>query len=583
MKNKSGEWKTVRELHAETFFKDGDYQSIREVLQRINRLAPDNPIFIELDDKRQFVTYTSRDIYEQAMNLGDGLLELGLKDAHIAIVADNSARYVIADMAVSSGVGAIVPLDKDAPEDLLKSLMEKADVDAVFCSVNCLAKVQKIQAALPRVKVVATLYRKVDGVLSYDEIVESGKRIYESGKSVFRDMEIDLEAPAKMLFTSGTTGANKCVVLTSANLAANFMNCSDGIKDRLGNTSMSVLPMHHATEINTHIMTRVCTGALTYINDSIRNMMPNIKLFKPDIVTVVPMIANAFYKNIWMNAEKAGKADKLRKGIKLSNFLRKFGIDITHKMFSDIHEAFGGNLEMIVCGGAMLNPVVVRGLNDIGIRIENGYGITECGPLISLNADTLTDHLSVGKPCPGLEAKILNPDENGIGELCVRGKCVSKGYYKDDEATAAAFGADGFFNTGDSARIDDKGRIFLVGRKKNTIVLSNGKNINPEEVENIIETNVPYADEIVVYQASFSTSTGENKVIVAGLYISDENKRADRAGILEDIKKVNALMPHYKAIDYVELPGCAYEKTSTRKIKRTTLPENCSGEGIKII
>lgn len=572
----------VRDLRP-CLFEEGDYKSVREVLQRINRIIPDNDIFVELDENRNLVHYTAHDVYELACNLGDGLIDLGLKDAHIAIVSDNSVRYVLCDMCISSGVGVFTPIDRDATDELLETLLSKCDASAVFCSVNCLDKVEKAAAKLG-IKHVFTLNKKVENHLCFDEIVEKGKAIYKSGKGIYRGLEIDTNAPAKILFTSGTTGANKGVVLTNANLAANLKNVCGGVHaKRENNTSMSVLPMHHATEINTHLMSRIASGDVTYINDSIRTMMTNIKIFKPYIMTIVPMIANAFYKTIWANAEKAGKAEKLRKGIKISNFLRKFGIDITHKMFSDIYEAFGGNLEMIVCGGALLNPVVVKGLNDIGIHMENGYGITECGPLISINADTLTDYLSVGKVCPGLEAKIANPDENGVGELCIRGASVSKGYYKDPEATKAAFGEDGFFNTGDSARISKDGRIYLVGRKKNTIVLPSGKNINPEEVENIIETNLPYVDECVVYQAQYMVGGNTRDVICAGLYIKDEAKRADKEAVIADINKVNAILPGYKAIDYVELPTAEYEKTSTKKIKRAVLPTTCSGNGIKMI
>ena len=235
---------------------------------------------------------------------------------------------------------------------------------------------------------------------------------------------------------------------------------------------------------------------------------------------------------------------------------------------------------MIVCGGSMLNPVVVKGLNDIGIRMENGYGITECGPLISINADTLDEHLSVGKPCPGLEVKIINADENGIGELCVRGKSVSKGYYKDPEATAKVFSSDGFFNTGDSAKIDSLGRIILMGRKKNTIVMANGKNICPEEIENIIESNIDYADDIVVYQAQYDAGGTSQTLLCAGLFIKDETRRADRDAIAADIRRINSTLPGYKCIDYVELEQKEYAKTSTKKIKRTELPAKCSGNGI---
>lgn len=228
----------------------------------------------------------------------------------------------------------------------------------------------------------------------------------------------------------------------------------------------------------------------------------------------------------------------------------------------------------------MLNPVTIKGLNDLGIRVENGYGITECGPLISMNGDTLGEHLSVGNPCPGMKVKLTNVDDDGVGELCVKGKSVFKEYYKDPEATAAVFDEEGYFNTGDSARIDSRGRIFLVGRKKNTIVLENGKNVCPEEVENVIETNIDFVDEIVVYQAEYASGSALRQMMCAGLFIKDETIRADRDAIKEAMLKVNAKLPDYKRIEYVELPESEYEKTSSRKIRRSVLPEKCTGEGI---
>ena len=573
---------TVRDFKPE-YFADGEYTSIRDIVIRINKVCPKNNIFADLDESGQIRYYTAADVHEEIMNLGDGLIAEGLLGKHMAIVSDNSVRYVLADMTISSGAGVVTPIDKDAPDTLMETLFKKADIDVVFCGAKYVRKVARIAENCPLIGTIITMDKPVEGYRCWDELVAEGAALKD--RSVFRTLEMDLDAPAKILFTSGTTGANKGVVLTSRNLAANAVNCLDVVKSVEGalNTSMSVLPMHHATEINTHIMARVASGDVTYINDSIRTMMTNIKIFKPGIITIVPMIANAFYKTIWANAEKAGKADKLRKGIKLSNLLRKFGIDITHKMFTDIYEAFGGNLYQIVCGGSMLNPVVVKGLNDIGIMMMNGYGITECGPLISMNADTLDEHLSVGKACPGLDAKIANPGEDGVGELCIRGASVSKGYYNDPEATAKAFAPDGFFNTGDSARIDSKGRIFLMGRKKNTIVLPSGKNICPEEVENVVETGIPYADEVVVYQAAFEQGGNSSDAIVCGLYIKDEEARKDRAAIEADIQKVNALLPSYKRIEYVEVPDTEYEKTSTKKIRRACLPAKCSGEGIKIL
>jgi long-chain acyl-CoA synthetase len=505
-----------------------------------------------------------------------------LKGAHIAIFSENSCRYVLADITVSSGVGVVTPIDVNAPVNLVVTLLGKCDADAVLCGAGYIDRILEAQKECPRVKTLITLDRKVEGYPFYDELVEKGRSLKE--QSVYRGLVSEPDAPAKILFTSGTTGANKPVLLSNANLAANMMNCIDVIRAKGDNTSMSVLPMHHATEINTHIMARIGCGRLTYINDNMRNMMVNIKIFKPDVITIVPMIASAFYKTIWAQAKKAGKDEKLRKGIKLCNLLRKFGIDKTHDLFKDVYAPFGGNLKLIVCGGSMLNPVVIKGMNDLGIQIHNGYGITECGPLISMNADTLDEHLSVGPACPGLEVKIENPDEDGVGELCVRGKSVSHGYYKDPAATAAVFSEDGFFNTGDSARIDSKGRIILVGRKKNTIVLQSGKNISPEEVENVIETHLDYADDIAVYLAALPLAGGTSRdILCAGLYIKDQEIRRDTARIRADIEAVNALLPEYKNIEYIELVDEEYEKTSTRKIRRTQLPTVCSGKGIHLI
>ena len=572
-------YKTEREFHKDFLLKEGDYRSIREMLGRINRMIPQKVLLAELDAGNNMVEYTAQNIYNEVMALGEGLVAEGLKGAHIAIVSENCCRYVIADISISSGVGVVVPVDVNSPDNLMATLLQKSDADAVLCGADLVELMEQMQQCCPRLKKIITLDRKVAGYPSYEEIVGKGKGL----NGGYRNLELDLDAPAKILFTSGTTGANKGVVLTNANLAANMVNCMDSIMTAGDTTSMSVLPMHHATEINTHIMTRIGSGRLTYVNGNMRNLMKNMKVFKPHLITVVPMIANAFYRNIQAGVKKAGKEEKLQKGIKLSNMLRKIGIDRTHKMFADLFVPFGGNLNMIVCGGSMLNPVVIKGMNDLGVRMENGYGITECGPLISINGDTLSEHLSVGKPCPGLQVKIASPDADGIGDLCVKGKSVFKEYYKDPEATAAVFDEEGFFNTGDSARIDSKGRIFLVGRKKNTIVLENGKNVCPEEIENVIETNMGYADEIAVYQAELKVGNVSRSVICAGIFIKDEQERGNRRDIEADMERINALLPDYKRIEYVELPSSEYQKTSSRKIIRKNLPQNCSGEGILLM
>jgi len=570
---------TEREMHKDFLLKDGDYKSTKEILERIAKYVPDNNIFAELDENKNIIYHNSVDVLNDVENLGDGLIAMGLEDKHIAISAENSYLYVISDLCISGGVGVVTPIDKDAPEELLITLLNKCDADAIICSKYVLNKINNIKDKCKRLKTIITIDEKIDNLPFIREIMEVGNN--PKNKGVYHNKELDLSAPAKLLFTSGTTGANKCVVLSQNNLAANAINCMDAIKaeDGAENTSMSILPMHHATEINTHIMGRVASGRLTYINDSMKNMMTNIRIFKPRIITVVPMIANAFYANIWLNAKRAGLDEKLKEGIKMSNSLLAQGIDKRDEIFKDVYAPFGGNLRQIVVGGAVLNPEVVKGLSDFGIFIVNGYGITECGPLISMNADTLDEVYSVGKVCPGLTTKLKNINEEGVGELCIKGKSVSLGYYKDEKATKEAFLEDGYFNTGDLARIDKNGLIFLTGRKKNAIVLDNGKNISPEEIETEIQNTIPYCKDIVVYTATHKNNT----ILCAGVYIDDENIRTNKDKIKEDFIELNNKLPNYKQIQYVNLPNVEYVKTSTRKIKRDTVLDNHNFEtGIKL-
>ena len=575
-------YKTDREFLAGTLFKDGEYESIRQMLFRIAEHIPNDEILCELDKDKNRITWTARQLFEEVMNLGDGLLEEGLEGAHIAIVADNCCRYLIADMAISCGVGVVTPIDVEATPELLETLLAKCDANAVLCSARCLEALRKAQGGCPLLKTFITIDKPAEGCLYYADIVAKGASL--CGKGRYRTLELDLDATVKILFTSGTTGANKGVMLSQRNLAANMMNCLEIVKRAEGrNLDLAVLPMHHAIEINTHIMARVGGGQLTCINGNMKNMMTNIKIIKPETITIVPMIINLFYRTIWANAEKSGKAEKLRKGIKLASLLRKFGIDITHRLFKEVYEPFGGNLNMIVCGGSMLNPNVVKGMNDLGIRVENGYGITECGPLISMNADPASDILSVGKPAPRFEVKILSPDSEGVGDLCVKGPSVSCGYYKDEAATREAFLPDGFFNTGDSARLEKDGRIVLVGRKKNTIILENGKNVCPEEVENAVEAGLDYATEAIVYQADYGSAAQARKCLVACVWIPDEAARADRGRIEADVRRMNATLPVYKRIDYVELASAPLERTSSKKLIRKGLPSACSRSGIEIL
>ena len=556
-------YKTERELNRDFLLRDGDYTSNRDVIERVARYIPDKNLLADLDENKEIRYYTAQDIYKYVEAIGSGLIEMGLEGKHIVISAGNSVRYVLCDIAIS-GIGVVTPIDCDATPELLTTLLNKCDADAIICNASMVEKIKEIQPNVEKLQTIITIDEKVEDYTSLDEVIAKGKEEGVTGK--YLDRELDLDKPAKILFTSGTTGPNKAVVLTQRNIAANIINCMDTIKadDDSKNTSMSVLPMHHATELNTHIFARIASGRLTYINDHMKNMMVNIKIFKPYVITIVPMIANVFYKTIWINAKKAGKAEKLKKGIKLCNLMKKLRIDLTHKLFKEVFAPFGGNLKQIVCGGAMLNPETVKGMCDLGIFISNGYGITECGPLISMNTDTINDCKSVGIQCPNQTVKLDEMNADGVGELCVKGDSIAQGYYKDEEATKEVFDEDGYFHTGDLAYFDGD-KIVLAGRKKYVIILENGKNVCPEEIENEISNNIEYATDFVVYMDEFGKDrTG----ICLGLYIEDEEIRNNRAKIKEDLQQLNKTLPVYKNVNYVNIVDAPFPKTSTRKIKR---------------
>jgi len=557
--------KTERQQIKNTLLREGDYKSTKDVFLRLNKYLPDTPILANLnDDTKEIIYHTSKDVLADIEKIGNAFLRLGFKDKHFAIIADNSYEYIVTDMAIVGGLGVVTPIDRDANEDLLAILLNKCETNVIVCSSFELGKLKNLKDKCPNIESIITIDCKIEGYLYLKELMEA--ETLENNE--YRNLEIDYDKTCQLLCTSGTTGPNKVVDICQRNMAANIINCIDVIKAAKGeNTSMSVLPMHHATEINTHILPRIACGRLTYINDSMRTMMENIKIFKPYVITIVPMIANMFYKTIWQQAKKKGMDGKLKKGIKLCKLLRLFGIDITHKLLKDVFAPFGGNLVEIVCGGAALNPEVVKGLCDLGIYTINGYGITECGPLVSMNTDTLNEVKSIGKPCPKLRAKIDNPDENGVGELCIKGESVAKGYYKDPETTAMAFDEDGFFHTGDSARIDKNGKIFLSGRKKNTIVLENGKNVYPEEIETDIANGIDYIKEVVVYQAEIKDKSQIKTCICAGVFL-DSEIAPSLDQVKKDFLKINQTLEVYKRVSYVDIVDSEYEKTSTRKIKR---------------
>jgi long-chain acyl-CoA synthetase len=356
-------------------------------------------------------------------------------------------------------------------------------------------------------------------------------------------------------------------MLSHKNLMADLYGFMHYIK--VTPVSISVLPLHHSFESTCHILGILLTGNTLCFNDSLKHMMENLARFKPGMSLMVPLFIETIYKRIWQEAKRENLDIHLRYGIWYSNLIRLIGIDCRRIFFKPILDKFGGELRQIVCGGAPLRTDLIKKLDDIGINIINGYGITECAPVISTNASAWKKKGTVGKVLPGCKVRIADPDKSGNGEIQIKGDIVMMGYYKDEENTKAVFTEDGYFMTGDMGRLTRNNFLYITGRKKNLIILSNGKNICPEELEEAISGAIPYIKEVMVYAASAGGQETINAdVFPDAQYIQDNGIGNVQEQLNEDIRRLNNTLPVYKRINKVSVMEHEFEKTTTKKIKR---------------
>lgn len=413
---------------------------------------------------------------------------------------------------------------------------------------------------MKKVKCFVCLDKKInDGrFISYDYLLQLGR---ESGYAEFEnDINEDKDSLKLLVFTSGTTGASKGVMLTENNLIAEVNNGLQVCNPLT--VGLSVLPYCHTYACVVDILSSIHCRCTMCINTSIKQVLSDFRLFKPDYIIIVPLFAEMFINGIQRSIRKKGKSKKFEKGLLISRLLRKIGIDARRKIFSEIHEEFGGNLRLMICGGAAIRKELGEFFDDIGITLIGGYGITECAPLVSVNTFDDNSFESAGHRIPCVEWKIKSPDEYGEGEILVKGANVMKGYYKDPDATAAAF--DGkWFRTGDYGRITRDDRLIITGRKKNLIVLNNGKNVFPEEIENLI-MGLDYITEVVV--KSKKNSYGDETALVAEIYC--EEGMPVLSDVEKDVDDALAQLPSYKHISEIVVRDTPFMKTTTRKIIR---------------
>lgn len=508
--------------------------------------------------------------------LGTRLLDLGLKGKKIAVIGENSYKWVVSYLGTVNGTGVVVPLDKELPPKEIANLIKRAGADAIIYSSKMKETVDSALAETEGVscRINMALERHQDGEFSFDQLLEEGMELLEQGERAFLDAAIDREALCTLLFTSGTTGLAKGVMLSHKNISANVYNMSKYVKIRKPGVGLSVLPMHHSYEMTCHIFTGLYQGMCVAICEGLRYIQKNLKESRATVMLGVPLVFESMHKKVWKQAESSGKADTMRRMVKLSKKLKLYNKPkVVRGVFSQLHHSIGGHMALFIAGGAAINPEVIRDYEAMGIPMIQGYGMTENAPIIAVNRDQYSKADSVGKPMPGTEVRIANPDKDGIGEIICRGPSVMIGYYDDPEATAEVL-KNGWLYTGDYGRFDEEGFLYVCGRKKNVIVTKNGKNIFPEEVEYYLLQS-KYIEETIVY-GTVDKRSGDT-VVRAEIFPDFEAIREDFGEMSEErvhdflktvIEEANEQMPAYKRVKRFAVRNEEFEKTTTRKIKR---------------
>lgn len=553
--------------------------NLRELLTKSENLYGEKDAFLikTKDGSYEGISYSQfkRDVDA----LGTALLNLGLKNSFVAVLGENRYEWAVTYLSVTNGLGVIVPLDKELPLADTEYVIQKSKVEAVIFSGRHEKSMKEVAKNYPHVKYYINMDAHEDGVfsLSFKKLVENGNNLITNGYCDYFNLNIDEEKLAILLFTSGTTGFAKGVMLSHKNICSNVMSICSTVYVGPEDSSLSILPLHHTYECTIGFLCMIYRGSSIAFNEGLRHIAKNLKEVKPTIMISVPLLLENVYKKIWDTAGKkfCGKA-MLRAIIFIGQFLKTvLRIDIRHRIFKSIHESLGGRLRLIITGAAAINPKVSKGFRTMGIKVLQGYGLTECSPLVIGNRDAAFLDNSIGLPIPGVEVIIDNPNEKGIGEIIVKGDNVMIGYFEDEKATRDVI-KDGWFYTGDLGKKDKSGYYYITGRSKNVIVTKNGKNIYPEELEDNINSN-PLVQESLVW-GKFDKISGETLVyanIIPNFEAIKEKlkviqiSKEDITKVLNDVvKNVNKNLPLYKHIKNFSIRDNEFIKTTTQKIKR---------------
>ncbi len=552
-----------------------EFKNIREVIRNsVEKYGDNNAFIIKNEDKTTYTYITYKKMQEEINKLGTALLKLGFKGKRIAVIGKNRYEWALGYYAVVNGLGLVVPLDKGLPKEEIALSLKRSRVEAIICEGNYVDTVKEIiENGNTDLKTCISMdeVEKEENVKTLSELLKIGEEELKQGNNEYDNLEIDNEATNIILFTSGTTDLAKAVEMSHRNIASNINGLLDHERIYPTDVNMAFLPFHH-TFGSTGLLYFMSVGATTVFCDGLKYVAKNLKEYKVSVFFCVPLIIEAMHKKVMQEIEKKGKTKTVKLGRAISNFLLKFKIDIRRKLFKDVIDGLGGNLRFVISGAAAIDKQVAIDFNDFGILTVQGYGLTETAPVLCAENEFMMRPGSIGKPLYNVEMKINNPDENGIGEIIAKGPNVMKGYYENKEATEKVL-KNGWFYTGDLGYMDKDGYFYISGRDKNVIVLKNGKNIYPEELE-ILISNLPYVSENFV----FGMPKGDDLLVSAKIvynkeYVKenypDKSEEELKEIIWKDIKEeVNSKLTNFKHIKNLIITDEPMIKTTTNKIKR---------------
>jgi len=555
------------------------YERVTDVLDMLRVLEKhgDRVVFTYFVGGKNTEDMTYGQLLVKIKEIAAGLTKSSLAGKKVAIIGETSPEWVATYLAVLASGGIAIPMDKELALPEVEGLLASVNADAICYSARFNGALAEARGNHPSLKTYIPFAPTdeelaLDKTVSLSKLCEKGRAAVEKGYTYPPVKNID--GLAQLLFTSGTTGTSKSVMLSQRNIFSCVTSAVSTVDFSPDDVIVSVLPIHHTYEL------ACMMGAMNYgmhvcINDTIPHVLRNFQLFKPTALVLVPLFVYTIYKKIWAEAKKTGQDKKLRLGLAASHTLMRLGVDKRRDLFATVLNSFGGRLEKIVCGGAALNPKMVEFFDSIGIAIYEGYGITECSPLVAVSPYFARKYGSVGPAVPSCQVRIDEQMKNarglGEGEIQVKGDNVMLGYMNNDAANVESFTEDGWFRTGDMGYMDEEGYIYITGRLKSVIVLENGKNVFPEEIEEYLGDIELIAESVVVGR----TEEGDDKVLLWAIVYPDDTKfpegtdnEAKLSAIEKEIDAMNKKLPTYKHIQKVELREVEFEKTTSRKIKR---------------